>query len=214
MRLISALYNSFYPFDSLNNVANTEVATNEDFVLEQGDVLIVWGGADIPTQYYNKGRSSYSGAPVVPGYRDRVEWALMQQAKEKNIPIIGVCRGAQMLCALSGGKLYQHVDNHSGGHEVVTADGVKFTTNSIHHQMMEPDGTNHELIAWTPIRSGKYIDVADGIDINREAPSTKVDTEFIYFKDTKGFAIQWHPEMMRWNSDATQYVLNYINNHA
>jgi len=214
MRLVSACYNSFYPFHLLNNVTGQEVADSPDFKLEKDDVLIVWGGADIPPEYYNKGRSSFSGAWVVPSSRDKLEWSLIQQAKDKGNFIIGVCRGAQMLCAVNGGFLYQHVDNHSGNHVVYTNDNNQFYTNSIHHQMMEPDGTDHELIAWTDPLTRVYMDVQDNEDVRRQSSKSGKDAEFIYFKGVRGAAVQWHPEMMREQCDATQYVLNFINNHA
>jgi putative glutamine amidotransferase len=136
--------------------------------------------------------------------RDRIEWALMQQAKALQIPIIGVCRGAQMLCALEGGILAQHVDNHSGYHDVVTNDGHTITVNSIHHQMMVPTNTAHELVAWTPQPlSEQYHDDVGTLVIEKEP-------EFIYFNEAKGFAVQWHPEMLDAHTPANIYLMKYI----
>ena len=204
MRLVSAYYFDMYPFDQIN-VFKDFIDTNEPADLKVGDVLLVWGGADIHPSLYNKGRSSKSWAGPEVSYRDQVEWNLMQRAKELGLPIIGVCRGAQMLCALAGGILAQHVDNHSGYHRVQTHDGHIIQVNSIHHQMMVPDGTNHELVAWMPEpRSKVYLDEDDS-----NIP-VKVEPEFIYFNDVKGFAIQWHPEMMELDTPANRYVLDYI----
>lgn len=211
-RLVSVLYNEFYPFDALANISDFAVADDENFQLQKGDILIVWGGADIPPEFYSKGRSSKSGSRGV-SKRDALEWAMMKQAAVKNIPIIGVCRGAQMLCALAGGHLIQHANNHSGHHEVITHDGHRFHTNSIHHQMMVPNNTEHEVWGWTPGRSNCYYDVDDnGKDVIHGHQDK--DPEYIYFPKVRGFAIQWHPEMMRVNDDASQYVLNTINSHA
>jgi putative glutamine amidotransferase len=203
MRLVSAIYNDGYPFEHMSFIDDFINTSNPDD-LKAGDILVVWGGADIHPSLYNKGRSRYSGADHRPSRRDLIEWALMQQAKELKIPIIGVCRGAQMLCALEGGILAQHVDNHSGYHDVVTSDNEIIEVNSIHHQMMVPTNTVHEMVAWTPQPlSGQYHDDIGTIEMEKEP-------EFIYFNAVKGFAVQWHPEMMQQNAEANIYLMKYI----
>lgn len=204
MRLVSACYYDMFPFEHIS-LFNEFETTNDPEELKAGDVLLVWGGADIHPILYGKGRSSQSGAYAQPSKRDMIEWNLMQRAKELGLPIIGVCRGGQMLCALAGGILAQHVDNHHGYHKVKTAEGTKMMVNSIHHQMMVPTNTVHEMVAWTPTpRSNVYLDEDDSNIL------VEVEPEFIYFNEVKGFAIQWHPEMMGLEEDANKYVLSYI----
>jgi putative glutamine amidotransferase len=203
MRLVSAIFSDGHPFDQMSIIDDYINTSNPDD-LKAGDVLVVWGGADIHPSLYNKGRSRYSGADNRPSRRDLIEWALMQRAKSLGVPIIGVCRGAQMLCALEGGILAQHVDNHSGYHDVVTSDNEIIEVNSIHHQMMVPTNTVHEMVAWTPAPlSQQYHDDFGTIEMEREP-------EFIYFNAVRGFAVQWHPEMMELSNPANQYVLKYI----
>ncbi len=213
MRLVSALYSDFNPFDHLDCFDSFAcVGLPEE--LQQGDVLIVHGGADISPSLYKKGRSSRGNGSNEPSRRDAQEWALMVQAKAMNIPIIGICRGAQMLCALEGGHLIQDVDNHSGMHLVKTNDNQSFWTNSIHHQQLVPAG-EFELIAWTPTRGKKYWDIDDqGQDTVLPANPLQVDPEFVYYPAIKGFAIQWHPEMMQSNTPANIYVNNFIDSHV
>ncbi len=108
-----------------------------------------------------------------------------------------------MLCALAGGYLMQHINNHAGAHHMVrTNTGEEYQTNSIHHQMMVPANTKHEVLAAIPsdaLRSDVYWDENRQVDHNQEP-------EFIYFNDVKGFAIQWHPEMMYPDCQATQHI--------
>lgn len=153
------------------------------------------------------------------GMRDKLEWSLLQRAIEKGISIIGVCRGGQMLTAAAGGWLIQDVRGHAGmgGHEVETQDGKKFLVNSIHHQMMVPIGTDHELVAWSTERRAEKkatgpVSEAYGIDDNEfwTPPEDWKEPEFIYYPKIKGYAIQWHPESMSGSSPATQYVLDFI----
>ena len=204
IRLFSAIYDDFHPFHLINGVIDTAHSSNPD-LLREDDVLIVWGGGDISPALYNRGRSRYTHAMDTLSQRDRIEWDLMRRAKEIGIPIIGVCRGAQMLCALAGGYLIQHVDNHMGMHDVLTYDNKRINVNSIHHQMLYPFEDEHEMIAWSDrIRSAVHYDV----DVDVEMP---IEPEFVYFPQLKGFAIQWHPEMMDENTPANRYVINYVN---
>lgn len=173
-------------------------------------MLIIWGGSDINPAYYKHPihSTTYPG-----GARDRVEWSLLQRAIEMGIPIIGVCRGAQMLCAAAGGFLIQDVNGHSGRHEITTFDGKKMMVNSIHHQMMVPDDSEHELVAWV----SKNLSYQSGVpyygykqDELFVPPEGWREPEFIYFPKINGYAIQWHPEMMAADAEATQYVLKFI----
>lgn len=196
-----------YPFDVLSKttVEHAEVPPDLDEAAPE-DALIIWGGSDINPNLYNhpRGRrtSSYE-------HRDNAEWALMQKAIEKRMYIIGVCRGAQMLCAAAGGYLLQHVENHSGQHDIKTKDGQTIRVNSIHHQMMAGlEGVGHELLAWVPEqRSPHYFYKADELF---PIPEQWKEPEYVYFTDIKGHAIQWHPEMMGRNTDATRFVLDSI----
>lgn len=203
-RLVSAYYGDWYPFGTLRHIFSELVETSDPLEIQLGDCLIVWGGADIHPDLYGKMRSPQSGAAREPSHRDRIEWALMQRCIELGNPIIGVCRGGQMLCAAAGGFLVQHVNNHGGRHQVLTHDGEEFTVNSIHHQMMNPFGVDHELIAWT---KNKLSDVYWDEDNKIEMP---LEPEMVWFPQVKGFAIQWHPEMLAEEGAANQYVLSFI----
>lgn len=201
MRLVSVLYPDYYPFDSFRFIKECTRSNNPDD-LKQGDILLVWGGADIYSGYYGKKRSKMAHSDDAPSSRDAIEWNMMQQAKLLGIPILGVCRGAQMLCALAGGYLIQHVNGHGGNHEVVTNEGERYVTNSLHHQMMVPGPAKHEILAQiAPDRllSNVYWDEDKQVDHHQEP-------EFIYFNDVKGFAVQWHPEMMMPDCKATQHI--------
>lgn len=204
MRLISALWEEFHPFDTLPGVSDCLSIDDPDDLMA-GDVLIVHGGGDIHPSLYGKGRSSMSGASRSgPDRRDTIEWALMQRATQLGVPIIGICRGAQMLCALAGGFLIQHVNGHSGMHHVRTNQGDIIQVNSIHHQMMQPQGTVHELMAWAKTSlSDVYYDEDNLVQVD-------IEPEYIYFNEIKGYAPQWHPEMLSVSHPANKYILQHI----
>ena len=206
--LYSAMYGGGHPFDSF--CEEIEIV-NRPHELENPDsVLVIWGGSDINPKLYNhpQSRTTYPSAS-----RDPVEWDLIGRAVKMGIPIIGVCRGAQMLCAKAGGFLIQDVENHVGQHRVVTHKGDEVTVNSIHHQMLGGiEQVPHELLAWcdTPI-SSKYIWKDDQEYI---PPKGFKEPEMVWFPEIKGMAIQWHPEGMSANSEATKFIFEELQSHA
>lgn len=204
-RVYSAYYKSDgYPFHNLADKVETVWAADQ--LEEKDSLLVVWGGADISPSLYNHKESSqtYPG-----GKRDWIEWALMQGAIKRGIPIMGVCRGAQMACAAAGGFLIQDVDNHVGGHSVKTINGTQILVNSLHHQMMfAPPEVEAKLLAWceTP-RSPSYIIEDDRLF---QPPPGFLEPEAYYFPKIKALAVQWHPEMMAENAAATVFILNQM----
>jgi putative glutamine amidotransferase len=187
-----------FPFDSYPAVDELHASTDPE-ELKPNDLLLVWGGEDISPALYDKPLSRWGNGAPRPSRRDAIEWGMMKKAKEIGVPIIGVCRGAQMLCALAGGTLYQHIMGHPGGrHTVTTIDGRELPTNSLHHQMMNPFDVKHEMLAW--IRGNRtHYDVENAVPV-------PVEPEFVYFPEVKGFAVQWHPEMMDSGAIATAFI--------
>jgi putative glutamine amidotransferase len=203
MKLASALYSSHYPFDKLDMFDHYTVVTEPE-ELDKDSCLVVWGGSDISPSLYDRPVGNATGAHERLSPRDAMEWALMCRAEELNIPIIGICRGAQMLCALAGGWLIQDCSGHGDAHEVVTDDKKKFVVSSLHHQMMFPFDVEHQLIAWSKYKQSQYyLDVNEPIDI-------PVESEFVYFPKQRGIAIQWHPEYMKVDTVANLYVKEKI----
>lgn len=206
--LYSAIWGDAGPFHSL--VDKVVAVDSPREILDTNSYLVVWGGSDINPALYHHPQSKTTSPG---GRRDIVEWALMNRAKELGIPIIGICRGAQMLCALAGGFLIQDVGGHHGHHNIRTKDGEILGVNSIHHQMMcwnpEEMTDQPELLAWaSPARSRKYIYKDDQ---NWTPPLSWTEPEFVYFPNVNGFAIQWHPEMMAEGVPATEFIINSIN---
>lgn len=206
MRLVSAIYPTFYPFDEMR-LFDDHVTTKDPDTLREGDCLVVWGGSDISPTIYGKKVSAHTGADAKLSGRDIIEWDLMKRCQQMMLPIIGICRGAQMLCGLAGGTLVQDVTGHTRSHGVCCKDGELFTASSLHHQMLNPfDKTDHVLIAKSTFEmSTRYLDVDDdGNEV--EAEGMECEPEFVWFPAEKGVAIQWHPEFMDMKSNANAYV--------
>jgi len=168
------------------------------------DALVIWGGEDISPSIYNSAVSKRTYAPAVPSRRDRIEMDACLAAIDRGIPLIGVCRGAQLVCALAGGRLIQHVNGHGGGHMMETNDGETLRTTSVHHQMMDPFEVDHFLLAWaSPCRSDVYIvgdDTSDG-----KFEERGIEPEVVWFPQIKALAIQGHPEFVS-NPDTDPFV--------
>lgn len=206
--LYSAIYaDDGYPFNALLSEGGKVIPVrNPEEMEETSSALVIWGGADITPKFYNHPQHSttYPG-----GSRDYAEWALLNHAVKMGIPIFGVCRGAQMLCAKAGGWLIQDVHGHIGNHWVQTHDGDFFVTNSIHHQMMAGLGTvDHQLVAWSDKRLSDTYGYMD--DKKYEPGENFKEPEFVFFPNIRGYAIQWHPEGMAPNCAANQYILQFI----
>lgn len=189
-------------------------SVNTNNIME-ADILVIPGGLDINTSLYGELRGSYTGHPSKE--RDNKEIEAFKIAQERGIFIIGICRGAQLGCVLSGGKLIQHVNNHSGNHICKTYDGDTILTNSIHHQMMYPWNMNKEdydLLSWTEGLSNTYL---DGNDQENEFPEEAktdngiIEPEIIWCKNTRSLLVQWHPEMMWYKDTKENDALEYLN---
>lgn len=163
------------------------------------DALVIWGGEDIsPSLYNEEPNGAHAGKHL--SARDVVEVSVCKAAIKKGIPIIGVCRGAQLVCALAGGKLYQHVTGHMGNHRIVTKDGVEYITSSIHHQMLDLRAMakeEYDLIAWTKIKLSKEVE-------------DEIEPEIVYFPKIKALAIQGHPEFMHPECDFVAYTQKLV----
>lgn len=187
--------------------------------LQGVDALVLWGGEDISPSLYGQkvGHGHFRAhATNQPSTRDILEWEAMKEAYRLNIPIIGVCRGAQIATAFAGGSLVHHVNGHEhGNHDVITNKGVTFSTNSIHHQMMNPydlDEKVYQLLAWSskPQSSVYYGTEKSDIETKQGMFSTLREPEMVYYSDIKAFCVQGHPEWMAKDTAMVQYCLEQI----
>jgi NAD(P)-dependent dehydrogenase (short-subunit alcohol dehydrogenase family) len=91
-------------------------------VLDRLNALVVAGGADVDPARYGAERSPRTGPAAAD--RDEAELALLAAAVERDLPVLAVCRGLQLLTVLRGGTLVQHLPDVVGSDVHVPAPGT------------------------------------------------------------------------------------------
>jgi putative glutamine amidotransferase len=91
-------------------------------VLDRLDALVLAGGADVDPARYGATRAPRTG-PAQP-HRDDAELALLAGALERDLPVLAVCRGLQLLAVSRGGTLVQHLPDVVGSDVHVPSPGV------------------------------------------------------------------------------------------
>jgi gamma-glutamyl-gamma-aminobutyrate hydrolase PuuD len=149
------------------------------------DAVIFTGGADICPYLY--GQELHP--KTQPDYRRDMFEIGIHRRIPLSVPKIGICRGGQLLNVLSGGSMWQHVNNHCGEHDaidLVTNKTVKVT--SIHHQEMRPS-SDAIIMAKASMATEKYSPHIEMKDVPKDS-----DIEACYYPHTKSYCIQGHPE--------------------
>lgn len=176
--------------------------------LKEADLVIFTGGPDVDPSYYNESSHKWTSTDW---WRDPYEFAVFFNAVQLNIPMLGICRGAQLLTVANGGKLVQHVNNHglTGTHRIYFDDGSKpIQITSTHHQMMYPfkmKSKNYELIAYAKGLSDQYWK-------NREElyPDIVKEPEIVYYPNNNCLCIQGHPERLLGNKKTLSKIRSLI----
>jgi len=167
--------------------------------IDEANVVVFGGGKDIDPGFYGEKVGPRTNAPSNRDKKEKEDFEHVQELRKegKEIHVVGVCRGGQLICALSGGKLIQDVSNHCGNHYMSTFDKQKLTVNSIHHQMMLPynlEKSKYKILGWSTNNLSSVYE--NGFEKPIWLPSSFKELEVVLFKDTNGLAIQFHPEMM------------------
>jgi putative glutamine amidotransferase len=162
------------------------------------DGLILSGGHDIDPRLY--GEESLQKIGMIWPERDRFDIRLLTGAEQRHLPVLGICRGAQLINVAHGGSLYQDLSyrqertlKHDQGHTPTLAtqtaeliDGSylaklfaekEISINSFHHQLIKNMGK--------------------GLAISAQAKDGVVEA----FENEDGsiIGVQWHPEMLHCN---------------
>lgn len=170
---------------------------------DSADAVVIVGGEDIDPRFYG-GTAGYEGETPHFADADRGQIALVQRAAERGTPLLGICRGLQIINVALGGDLVQHIDDgiHRNvgvpideilsTHDVAVEAGsalaaglgqTRVSVQSAHHQSVGRLGTGLVPVATAP---DGLIEAVE----HRVAPIT---------------GVQWHPEAP--DAPATQLPL-------
>ncbi len=155
--------------------------------LSSAELVVFTGGEDVSPNLYGDESHPYTyNNPV----RDEKEKKVFEFCIGQNIPMVGICRGAQFLNVMSGGRMYQHVQKHTASHSIVDLyTGETVYVSSTHHQMMLP-GEKAIIIATANLKGER--EWFDG-QVMRNDVSDR-DIEVVHYPDTQCLCFQPHPE--------------------
>ncbi len=161
------------------------VVLNKDIA----DIACFTGGEDVSPHLYGDHKHKFTGNNEA---RDEYEKLMFQFFKNKNIPMVGICRGGQFLNVMSGGRMYQHVTKHCGDHEITDSmTGDTLLVSSTHHQMFMPS-PEAVLVAFSTL--GGTREWYDGEVFMRDVSNT--DYEVLFYPHTNCLCFQPHPEFV------------------
>lgn len=162
-------------------------------ILASLDGLVICGGWDIEPSRY--GQEPGDKMEETDSLRDETEMTLLGSALELDMPVLGICRGAQMLNVHLGGTLHQHVPDITGSDRYRKPGGL-FTDEDM---TVEPDtrlahifSGDHTIAG--PVQHHQAIDqVAEGLVVSARGPDGIIQGVEAPNK-TFCVAVQWHPE--------------------
>ena len=175
------------------------------------DGIVLSGGADVDPLRYG-GKIAPNMTEIEPE-RDAFELALVAAALEEGTPILGICRGTQLLNIFRGGTLVADLPEYSGEahpttrwpaelrrHRVTFAPGgvlaslygTEVWTNSLHHQAVGEPGAGVRVVGWAD----------DGV------------IEAIEYDGHDVIAVQWHPELLDELEPVFDWIVEKATAHA
>jgi putative glutamine amidotransferase len=159
------------------------------------DGVLIPGGPDIDPSFYGHEPDDDLGRtwPEV----DRFEIAVVQEAERHSLPVLGICRGMQLLNVAHGGTLIQHLPDHVG-HDVVHRRVELGDPVPRHPVRVEPGS---RLAAWLGREEAEVnsyhhqapLDVGDGLRAVAWAPDGVIEG----LEGGRSLGVQWHAEAMQ-----------------
>lgn len=165
-------------------------AAGDDTVLDRLDGVVLAGGADLDPQLY--GEEPHPETTGLRPERDAAELPLLRSALERDLPVLGICRGMQLMSVLAGGSLVQHLPDAVGHERHRPAPGVY----GLHDVRLEPGSRAHAVLGDTvtvPSYHHQGLASAGSLTVtgwaDDETPEVVEDPERRF-----ALGVLWHPE--------------------
>jgi len=173
-------------------------------MVEAIDGLLLSGGVDVAPEFYQESVLDKRSVGEIP--RSRFEIELLKNTHESKKPVMGICRGIQLINVAFGGTLYQDLflQRQLGNHELKEGQPPPF-----HQVHLEPNSRLHKIIGKSTILVNSshhqaVKDLATGFSIT--ATSEDGIIEGIEFNDSAFIiGVQWHPERLE-NQEADALI--------
>ena len=148
-------------------------------------MILLPGGGDVPVEYYDSEVKVFSQSR-----RDSIEIQLINFAIDNSIPLLGICRGMQMINGFFGGKITRRGEQDNSvaiNHDIYISDCNNFLeVNSFHRDIIKKNGLANQLVPIAFHRQYQHVEAFVGI----KYPI---------------LGLQWHPERMSRNSSCQNY---------
>lgn len=168
--------------------------------VDRCDGIVFSGGEDVSPSFY--GKAEYATEPLMGKLnevRDKFELAVMRRAEEKQLPVLGICRGHQFINAYYGGTLFFDMNEQKAtatNHRSIDGVDEQHSTKTVAGTLLQQWAGNEG-----------HINSSHHQSIDRLAPALTANTfspdgiiEGCEWKDKNGkpflLTVQWHPERM------------------
>lgn len=163
---------------------------------DEADAVVILGGEDVHPKFSNQ-PEDYPGAGNHYEVADEAQIALVQHAEKTGQPLLGICRGSQIINVALGGTLVQHIEDGSHRNANLVHD-LTLVTHPVH---IVPGTKIAEALASEVVHGvvsvqSSHHQAADKLGEQLQVSATALDgiIEAFEHKSKPIYAVQWHPE--------------------
>ncbi len=184
-----ASYAQIFRDEGHNTLCSTDIGC-----IEQSAMLVLIGGCDVYPPLYQEPvgeHTRFTAASTAADIEILRKGGAIDEAREKNKAIVGICKGSQLLCVAYGGKLIQHVEHHPGNHNISCSGGETFLSKGGHHQVASPSEEGRVI--------GYYQD-----------EEGTLFPEITYYREHAAWGVQYHPEYHSFEERGRRYFMEKV----
>lgn len=179
-----------------------------DVYIDECDGLMVTGGPDVDAAYYGENNMLYNGE--ISPHRDYMELELIKRAVLNNKPVLGICRGMQVINVAMGGTLYQDIHEQIKVKELIKHSQNAPRWYTTHQIVIEKysfmwEVFNAERVSVNSYHHQAAKDIAPDFKITASSEDGIVEA-IEYSKSCFIVGVQWHPEDL-WQKNPSHHQL-------